>query len=306
MKTVKQYYGDSEGPLGIPMRSDVAKDVEKILAGLPADCKQLIQQANGPMRAVKVASAMDFAEGERADISFVTTDSVDRDAEVMFPQGADWSQFRKNPVVTFAHKYDELPPGRSLWLKRDERNSRKGWLAKTTYIERPADWPASTPWLPDAVWHYVKGKYLPGKSIGFIPMEVRGPSTDEIKARPELASVKRIIVKWLALEYAIAPVQCNPDALVVATAKARQKGLAVPDMLLEEFGVIIPDEVPSLEEGKASEPPKTAEKAGPDPERVITATSVQDALRKSIQDQVAQIDIAAIVRETINSMRGRV
>jgi len=140
-------------------------------------------------------------------------------------------------------------------------------------------------------------------------MDVRAPSTEEIKARPELASVKRLIVKWLALEYAIAPVQCNPDALVVATAKARQKGLAVPDMLLEEFGVIIPDEVPDLGGGgksasQAQEEPE--HKSGPDPANVITATSVQDALRKSIQEQVAQIDVAAIIRETIDSMRGRV
>jgi hypothetical protein len=332
MKTIKEFYGDSEGPLGFPMRSDAAKNVAQIIAGLPSDCKELI--ADGPLRSVKLATAMDFSEGERADISFVTTDSVDRDGEVMMSKGGNWSEFTRNPIVTFAHKYDQLPVGRSLWLKHEERNGRTGWLAKTAYIERPTDWPAAAPWTPDAIWHYVRNRFLPGKSIGFIPQLVHAPTTKEIEARPEMAKVRRIIDKWLVLEYAIAPVQSNPDALVMATAKARKEGMLISEALLADFGLIIPEDVPGFKvqtkpKPSAGEPEKDflkrcipmvmgeghdASQAAAmchsifsdskvlDPASVMTLTK----LRAQLKQELNGIDVSALVRDTIERARGRV
>lgn len=294
-KPTNKIYGDCEGPLGLPMRDGMAKDVAAIIADLPANCKELIQ--DGPMRVVKVAASMDFKDEERADISFITTDAVDRDFEVMLPKGGDFSQFRKNPVVTWAHKYDQLPVGRSLWLKREIKGSIDGWLAKTQYIIRPPDW-GSSPWFADAVWHMVRSGSLPGKSIGFIPLQVRGPEEREIAARPALAGVKFIIAKWLVLEYAVAPVQSNPDAVVVATAKARQKGINIPDTMLDDMGLVLPEEMPSNFE------PTDSFK-----ERIAKAPTLQEArvaLAASVKKSISAIDISALVKETVRSLQGKV
>jgi hypothetical protein len=281
-------YGDCEGPVGIPMRSAAAKELEVLLGTVSADCR-----AAGLMRVVKNAS-MEFADDERADISLVTTDSIDRDGEVMLVNGGDFTQFKRNPTVTFAHKYDMLPAGRCMWLKKDDRNGRKGWLAKTQYISKPADWSAGVAWFPDAVWHYVRTGNLPGKSIGFVPLEMRPPDEKEVKARPELANVRRIIPKWLALEYAVCPIPCNPDALVQATAKARQKGIIVPDILLEEFGMIVPE--PSYET------PATA----PTPTAVLTRSQVQAQVGESIQKAMRNLDIKQMIQDNLDKLRGRV
>lgn len=282
-------YGDCTGPFGFPMDSVCAKSVEDLFKALPKDCQDL-----GLMRVAKVSSVQDFAEDERADISFITTDSVDRDGEVMYAKGGDFTQFRKNPVVTFAHKYDELPVGRCMWLTQDEKSGRKGWKAKTQYTPQPKNWPASLPFFPELVWHYVRERCLPGKSIGFLALEVRSPEPKEIEQRPELSKVRRVIPKWLALEYAIAPVPCNPDALVSSTAKARKKGLTVSETLLDAFGMIIPEGVPPSEEQ-------------PKPERrVLSASELEAYVKKGIAGALQGLDMQQIIRDQFDLLRGRV
>ena len=230
----KKIYGDTEGPLGLPMRDEVASEVEGILKALPEECREMV--ADGPVRVAKAAQSVIDLE-PRTEVSFVTLDTIDRDMEVMMPKGMDWSQWRKNPAVTLMHQYDELPVGRGLWAKKAEKNGHKGYLAKTQYIDKPADWEGN--WDVDAVWHYVKEGYLPGRSIGFIPLEVRAPSEAEIKVRPELASVRRMIAKSLILEYAICTVQSNPDALLEAAGK----GIVVPKLIADDMGLVVPDRV---------------------------------------------------------------
>jgi hypothetical protein len=196
---------------------------------------------------------IEIKDDERTDVSLVTTDAVDRDLEVVLPEGGDWSQFLRNPVVTFAHRYDELPVGRALWVKRHRDAMHNGWLAKTRYTVRPEGWEGQ--WFPDAVWHFVKAGDLPGKSIGFLPLEVSPPRDDEVAERAELSGVRMLIRRWLALEYAVAPVQSNPEALVVeAKADARRdkprRGTQGADLkkAIEaiDLGAMIRDEIDRL------------------------------------------------------------
>jgi len=235
----KRGYGDCEGPFGFPMPSALASEIDRLWKDVSSEIKTL-----GYQRRASVSAASNFSEDERADTSYVTSDAVDRDREVVLPEGGDWKEFKKNPVVTFAHRYDELPVGRAAWVKRVQ-DKVNGWLAKTLYTERPDDWEGS--WFADAVWHFVKSGVLRGKSIGFLPLAGSAPEEKEIKARPELAGVSFMIRKWLALEYAVAPVQSNPDALVTAVNKAKELGLEVPGVIFEETGMVIPFDIPSLD-----------------------------------------------------------
>ena len=234
----KKIYGDTEGPLGLPMRDDVASEVEGILKALPEDCRELV--ADGPMRVAKGARVAEDMD-PRTEVAFVTTDAVDRDNEVVLARGGDWAHWRKNPVVTWAHMYDMLPLGRGHWIKAAQKDDRDGLLAKTEYRDKPEEWPSI--WFPDAVWHYVRHGDLPGRSIGFIPQEVRPPLEKEIRNRPELAGVSRVVAKYLGLEYAVCPVQSNPEALLELSAK----GLKMPTHL-DSYGIILPDPPATLEE----------------------------------------------------------
>ena len=80
-----------------------------------------------------------------------------------------------------------------------------------------------------------------GKSIGFVPVEYRKPTEKEVEERPELAGIRGVVPKWLGLEYAVAPIQSNPDAVAIAVGKMRQKGFTVSDVVMEELGVVVPE-----------------------------------------------------------------
>ncbi|HUW59442.1 MAG TPA: hypothetical protein VMZ06_00435 [Candidatus Bathyarchaeia archaeon] len=292
----RKAYGDAEGPFGFPMPSALASEVDAVLKGLPPELRDL-----GIQRRSVIAKATDLQEGERADVSLVTSDAVDRDGEVMLPKGGDWKQFQKNPVVTFAHRYDELPVGRALWIKRAKEEGMNGWIAKTQYTSKPDGWEG--PWFPDAVWHLVKSGDLRGKSIGFMITDASPPEEKEIKARPELAGVSRVIRKFTVLEYAVAPVQSNPDAFVLAAAKARDDGLPM-ETILNETGLILPMGTPTFEGYYKSlmDAPAETEPEPPKPKKrpriVLT--------RESLGAEIAKADIAGQVAAQFDRLRGRV
>jgi hypothetical protein len=217
-------YGDTEGPLGLPMKDKQARAVEAILSGLPSE-ERVLQR-----RALAKAPA-EVLSGERSDVSWITTESIDRDREIVCARGMNDAQFAANPLVTMQHAYHEPPVGRSLWRKRSRDGAVGGIKAKTLYPPRPADW-AEPVWPPDAAFQLIQAGLLQGKSIGFLVLKSHSPSSHEIAALPDLANVQRIIDEWLLLEYACTFLPTNQGALVEAVSKSR---VAVPKAWLPEF-----------------------------------------------------------------------
>lgn len=164
-------------------------------------------------KAAAIPTSLELIDGERSDVSWVTTEALDRDGEVLLADGLDTSQFSKNPIVTFSHKYDELPVGKCLWIKKQG----SGWKAKTQYASRPDDWDGQ--WFADAVFALVKQGILKGKSVGFLATSLRPPTKKELSARPELKANHTIIEKSLLLEYAVAPLPANQAAITEAVSK---------------------------------------------------------------------------------------
>ena len=104
-------YGDTEGPLGIPMKDKQAQAVEQILKSLPAEDRVLC-------RFVTTKAPTELMDGERSDVSWISTESVDRENEIVIARGMNDSQFAGNPLVTCNHSYWQPPVGRSLWRKK--------------------------------------------------------------------------------------------------------------------------------------------------------------------------------------------
>jgi hypothetical protein len=204
----KLFKGYVEGPLGFPMKEDKARAVETIIKDAPKG-KEFEYR-----RVAKAATNFELKAGERADVSTITTDAVDRAREVVIPKGLDLTNY--NGVVTWCHMYDAMPMGRNEWIK--EGADGKSLIAKTKYHARPDGWEGD--WFPDAVVSMMQEGGCTGKSIGFIPLGYREPSADEIKTRPELGAKNVYIIdKSVLLEYAVAPVPCNPDAETIAVSK---------------------------------------------------------------------------------------
>jgi len=287
--------GWTDGPLGFPMREEVARETDELIKTLPHTAEYEYRR-----RAV-VADDAETDDAARTETSFITVDCVDRDKEIVLPRGMDLRQFQKNPIVPFAHAYDALPVGRCLWLKRESRGKGEGILAKTQYAAMPAGWQGE--WFPAAVFALIQQGILKGKSIGFLPLEARPPKEDEIKARPDWAGCRLIFPKTVLLEYSIAPVPANPDALVQAVGK----GLKIPQRMLDEMGIVIPgkdDEPFNWEALEALE--KLADEANERVEPPSEERAIPHVTEKEYLAAIKRIDVGGFVQDALDRKRGRV
>ena len=152
-----------------------------------------------------------FEPGERAEVSILTSRSVDKSAEVVLPEGLELESYRKSAIVLWNHDKDR-PIASCGWIKLHKDHIR----AKTIYPERPQD--VETNWFTDEVWAMTKSSppILRCKSIGFLPLvPLRDASPEELQAHPEWEGAG-VWEKTLLLEYSCVYSGCNEDALVVA------------------------------------------------------------------------------------------
>jgi hypothetical protein len=213
LTTMPHAYGNTQGPLGFPMTDAAAQKLDAVLRGLPKSAEFEYRHC------LSARAPTELNSGERSDVSWITTESVDRGNEVVLARGMDDQQFRTNPVVTLGHNYDLPPVGRSLWRKRVRDGERVGIKAKTVYPARPEMWPVGESWLSDNVFALVQAGLLQGKSIGFLPTKVHPPEADELKRNAWPHDVRLVIDEWLLLEYACVTLPANQDALVEAVSK---------------------------------------------------------------------------------------
>lgn len=258
---------------GLKMEEGAARALDAAVKEAPAD-------AQYQRRAVAdVIDSMDV--GQREEVSIINTDALDRQREVVLPSGMDVRNY--NGVVTFAHSYDELPVGRALWVKQ----TAKGVVAKTRYATRPPDW--TDEWMPDAIVHMLSQDppMCTGKSIGFLPMSWREVNEEDVRARPELIDCYAICDKWKLIEYAVAPVPCNPEAELIQMGKSKGIGEGAIRKLFE-VAKVLGLKTPEPKTQKQAEPP-----ALPKLGAFITADAVKAArrehLKATLQQQVKSI-----------------
>jgi HK97 family phage prohead protease len=154
------------------------------------------------------------ADGERPVL--VSTDDVDRMGDIVEPDGVDLSNYRKNPVVLWAHDHYAPPIGSSMWIRRQEH----GLLAKIRW--------ASTEFAQQIKLLYDEG-HLRAWSIGFLVKEWE-PIVAKDKDGQERTTGYRYTKSEL-LEYSAVPVPANPEAL----SQALDQGLAVGKALREQL-----------------------------------------------------------------------
>jgi hypothetical protein len=207
-----------EGAMGLQMPEAIARKIDELTKALPKECHY--------RRKAQTAAAFTFDAGEMADVSYITTDTVDREGEVFLPRGGDWSEY--NRVVTWCHAYGPvegwvgLPVAACLWMKSKTTPQFVGTLAKTRYYAKPDDW-GESPWLPTVITAMQRQNPpgCTGKSIGCIPLSVREATHEERQHHPDWEG-KPIFDRWLGLEYAVCPVPMNPACEMEAVAKMRK------------------------------------------------------------------------------------
>ena len=130
-----------------------------------------------------------------------STADMDRDGEVIDVEGWDLKNFKKNPVIMYAHNYNDLPIGKATHI-----GVHNGKLKNT--VEFP---PEGTYEFADIVERLVNTGYLKTESVGFIPR--KWEDGDGEKNSP-----RRTYTKQELLEISIVPIPSNPNAFIDAVS----------------------------------------------------------------------------------------
>jgi HK97 family phage prohead protease len=133
----------------------------------------------------------------------ITTDTPDRDGDIIEPEGWNLSEFLKNPVVLFAHRHDEPPIARSLEIQK----AAHGLEALTQFP------PKGVNSLADTAFELNRLGYLRSWSVGFVPKKTRMRFDQDGKFLGTAYEEQTL------LEYSSVPIPANSDAVNLAISK---------------------------------------------------------------------------------------
>ena len=153
--------------------------------------------------AVEVEAKADAEETRRLTFT-ISTESVDRDRDVVKLDGWDLTNYQKNPVVLWAHNYRQIPVGRSLRLWVED-----GKLKSDTEFT-----PKGLDEFNDVVFELYRRRFMRATSVGFLPKKWNWSEDRKNGIDFEAQEL---------LEYSMVPVPANPDALM----EARSAGIDV-------------------------------------------------------------------------------
>jgi len=156
---------------------------------------------------------IEIDQPKRSVLAYITTDRVDEEGEVVVPEGIDFSRFKKTGTVCYNHDY-AAPCGVCTSIKHTDR----GIMAVTQFPERPEGYEGK--WLPDEVFAMFASDppIVKAFSIGFAYTQVRQPTKKDFD-RYGRDDIKRIVSKSRMLEYSVAPLPMNEDAIAVQVTK---------------------------------------------------------------------------------------
>ena len=138
-------------------------------------------------------------EGENRTLEFIgSNEFIDRDGEVISADGWDMKNYKKNPVILFAHdrRSPAVAKATKVWVDGENLKFKVQFPEEGVYP------------FADTLFKLYKGGFMNATSVGFLPKEwVDG---DGVK------SPRRKFTKQELLELSLVPVPANPTALLTA------------------------------------------------------------------------------------------
>ncbi len=160
----------------------------------------------------------DVNEKDRTIAFTASTETRDRDGDIMVASGWKLSNFMKNPVFLWAHNYSKPPIGKAV-----ETSKEDGKLSINVQFV-----PAHIDPFAEQIRQLYKEKFMRTVSVGFIPYKLEELTEDDRKQRPEMSYGYRKHAELL--EVSAVPVPSNPMALSRAEfTGALAKGLMIDD-----------------------------------------------------------------------------
>ena len=178
---------------------------------------------------VRKALAAELKGTARGFSAVITAETLDRDGEVLIPQGMNSTEFDRNPTLFWNHDYAQ-PVGRCNGLKRKESTI----VGDFTFAQRPDGYQGE--FFPEVAAALVAQGIVNAVSVGYMPEDggVRKAIDADRKRYGE--RVHTVYSRWKLLEVSLAPLQSNPDALITAV----KKGIMSPVAAKRFFGIETP------------------------------------------------------------------
>jgi HK97 family phage prohead protease len=151
---------------------------------------------------------IEIKPGSRQVVATISTDTLDRDNEIVLPSGLLKKQYNKNPVVLWSHDASQLPIGKCDWVKVKDNSIVAGYTV-TDKTELARD-----------IFELMKEGIINAHSIGFNPIQCGPPSSQEITAHPDWKTATCIHRKYELLEFSVCAVPANPEALAMSVGKS--------------------------------------------------------------------------------------
>jgi DNA-directed RNA polymerase subunit RPC12/RpoP len=205
--TLKLLYGTDNPVTIIKQKSDKTKVQRRAFAGgnegnvtLTAEqCKELCKGANN----------FQYTAGDEGRVlSYVVTDeTVDRYGDIVRAKGVNFLNYHKNPVVQFAHNYDQPPVGVSIRTWYDaEKNCVRSWAL---FYSKEVD----SSGRADLIFRIANANGMRACSIGFMAVETNRPQKSEEREAMGLGEwgVEFLVVDMM--EFSPCPVPANPNCL---------------------------------------------------------------------------------------------
>lgn len=193
-----------------------------------------------------VADDLALSSGSREFVAVISTDSVDREGEVVVPTGLERKSYEGAPLY-FNHDWAKgTPIGSLVWVKNHNRRViAKGRISDKTQLARD-------------VFSLMQDGVLKAFSVGFFRKSAGAPTREELAANPHWKGAKAVTRKWELFETSVVGVPMNPDAQALAIAKGVSPetiaALTVPPQRqLEELAARVSKYVSDLNERALAE-----------------------------------------------------
>ncbi len=157
------------------------------------------------------------ADDARTVRAVISSSAVDREGDVLIPQGLNSKDFEANPVVMLMHSYYNLPIGKVTAIKRGDETVE----AKIEFAERPNTHPMDEEWVPDTIFSLFKQGVMNAFSVGFIPTDARAATSRDVTKFGE--DCRQVINRWKLLELSVVGIPCNQEAIALAVSKGFQQ-----------------------------------------------------------------------------------
>lgn len=127
-----------------------------------------------------------------------STEIIDRDGEILSADGWELKNYKKNPVILFAHDYRQPAVGkaRRVWVQDGALKFDVEFASAEVYP------------FADTLYKLYKGGFMKATSVGFRAIEWKWGETPN--------EPRRTFMKQELLELSLVPVPANPEALTSA------------------------------------------------------------------------------------------